>query len=50
MPYSPTRRFKGCPICKRYKIRGLGAADRTPLPVLRKLGKSRRLSRHDLGD
>jgi hypothetical protein len=49
-PQSPHRRWKGCPICKPYKQRGVGAAYRKPLPELRKLGKLRRVRRHDLGD
>lgn len=50
MPYSPTRRHKGCTVCRPYKVRGSGIAARTPLPALRKIGKLRRVSRHDLGD
>jgi ribosomal protein S12 len=48
--YSPTRRWKGCPLCKGYKVRGVGQSARTPIPALRKIGKFRRISGHDLGD
>ncbi|PBA13441.1 hypothetical protein CKJ69_17620 [Mycobacterium avium] len=36
-------------MCKPHKRRGAGRATKEPVAVLRQLGKSRRLSRHDLG-
>ncbi|MET8129021.1 hypothetical protein ABZV67_26705 [Streptomyces sp. NPDC005065] len=50
MAHSPHRRWKGCRICRPHQIRGVGRAAREPWPVLRQIGKSRRLTRRDLGD
>lgn len=46
----PTRRRKGCGVCKPNKFRDGGQAARRPLATLRKVGKARRVTRHDLGD
>jgi hypothetical protein len=47
----PSRTWKGCcMMCGAHTLRGQGRSRRDPYPVLRKLGKSRRLTRHDLGD
>lgn len=51
--HSPHKRWKGhCALCSHWngKSRNEGLAARTPWPVLRKLGKKRRVSRRDLGD
>lgn len=47
MTTSPHQNHKGCMMCKPNKRRGRGRAFRDPWPVLRKLGKKRRLGRHD---
>ena len=47
---STHKRWKGCAMCKGYKFRDLGQAQRKPWSELRRLGKSRRVTRHDLGD
>lgn len=45
---SPHTRWKGC--CLMCAVhRDAGTAARTPWSALRRLGKRRRLSRHDLG-
>ncbi len=44
-----SRTCKGCALCKPHKRRGQGIATRTPVGVLRKLGKKRRLNRHGTG-
>lgn len=49
MAHSSHRRWKGCAMCKPHKFRDLGQAERQPWAVVRKFGKKRRLSRHDLG-
>lgn len=36
-------------MCKPHKRRGAGRAVKEPVSVKRKLGKVRRISRHDLG-
>ncbi|MFC9786980.1 hypothetical protein [Rhodococcus sp. NPDC127528] len=46
----PSRTWRGCALCKPHKRRGQGRARREPVAVVRQLGKSRRLSRRDLGD
>jgi hypothetical protein len=46
---SPHKQWKGCRLCKPHKHRGNGQAVRKPANELRYLGKSRRVSRHDLG-
>ncbi|MBF9523055.1 MULTISPECIES: hypothetical protein [Mycobacteroides] len=45
----PSRSWRGCAMCKPHKRRGAGRAAKEPTAVLRKLGKKRRLTRHDLG-
>lgn len=50
MAHSPHRRRKGCGVCKPHKHKGHGRAAREPVPVLRKLGRLRRLPRHYVGD
>lgn len=37
-------------MCKPHKQAKNGQAARKPWPELRKIGKKRRVSRHDLGD
>lgn len=48
MPRTSNRRWKGCPMCKDHKHAGHGDTIRTPWAVLRKMGKKRRYSRHDV--
>jgi hypothetical protein len=48
MAHSPHRQYKGCQLCKPHRRDSRAARD--PWPVLRKLGKRRRLGRNDLGD
>jgi hypothetical protein len=48
MAHSPHRRWKGCQLCKPNKHRGAGQAARQPVATLRKVGKARRVTRHDL--
>lgn len=43
-------RQKGCHPCKPHKHRDAGQSHRKPFGELRRLGKLRRVSRHDLGD
>jgi hypothetical protein len=50
MAHSPHRRWKGCPVCKPVKFKDAGRAVREPWPVLKKIGKKRRVRRGDLGD
>ena len=50
MAHSPHRQHKGCQLCKSHKNRRHGRAVREPWPVLRKIGKKRRVRRGDLGD
>jgi len=50
MVRGPHRRYKGCPMCKSHKILGQGDAKRMPWPVLRSMGKRRRVSRKDVPD
>jgi hypothetical protein len=47
---SRVKRQKGCSICSPGKFRDAGQSARVPLSTLRKLGKTRRITRHDLGD
>ena len=42
-------RWKGCAMCKPYKFKDHGQAERKPWAELRYLGKRKRVSRHDLG-
>lgn len=46
----PSRTYKGCAMCKPQKHRGRGRSEREPFAVRRKIGKSKRLSRADVGD
>ena len=48
MAHSPHRRWKGCALCKPRKHKGCGDAARTPFRELRKIGKKRRYSRHQV--
>lgn len=50
MAHSPHRRRKGCGLCRPWKFKDHGRAEREPAHVLRKLGKKRRVRRGDLGD
>lgn len=50
MAHSPHRRWKGCRVCTPYKIRGAGRAYKESVSTMRRIGKLRRLRRHDLGD
>lgn len=45
MAHSSHTLQKGCGLCSPWKHRGNGRAAREPVSVLRKLGRSRRLSR-----
>lgn len=48
MAHSPHKRWKGCCImCNFYTLRGVGRAQKLRFSDLRKLGKKRRLGRHD---
>ncbi|HTU38915.1 MAG TPA: hypothetical protein VMF35_13030 [Acidimicrobiales bacterium] len=47
---SPHAQWKGCRLCKPHKHRAHGQAVRKPIPELGRLGKRRRVARHDLGD
>ncbi len=48
--HHPSRSWRGCAMCKPYKRRGAGRAVKELIPVLRVLGKKRRVGRGDLGD
>lgn len=53
MSQSKSRRWKGhCLLCATQtgSVRGQGKAARTPIAVLRKLGKRRRLTRRHVAD
>lgn len=50
MARTSTRRWKGCAMCKYYKFAGYGDATRMPWSAVRKMGKKRRLSRHDVSE
>lgn len=50
MARTSNRRWKGCALCKPHKHAGNGQAIRKNVPELRRIGKKRRVSRHDLGD
>ena len=45
----PSRRHKGCALCKPHQWRGLGRSHRDPVSVQRRLGLRRRYGRRDLG-
>jgi len=47
---SPHKQWKGCRMCKPHKDRAHGQAIRKPISELRKLGRVRRVGRHDLGE
>lgn len=42
------KRWKGCQLCKPYKFKDAGQAERKPWAELRAMGKRRRVSRHDI--
>jgi hypothetical protein len=42
--------WKGCRVCKPHKLRSHGQAWRKSWGELKKIGKYRRVTRHDLGD
>ncbi|MBO2461561.1 hypothetical protein [Actinomadura violacea] len=48
--HSPHRRWKGCPICKDHKDDRHGDAVRMPWPVLKKMGRRRRVARRYVPD
>jgi hypothetical protein len=48
MPRTSNRRWKGCALCKPWKLAGHGDAARAPWAVQRKVGKKRRWNRHDV--
>ena len=50
MARTSSRRWKGCQLCKPHKHAGHGDAERKPVAELRRIGKRRRVRRHDLGD
>lgn len=55
MAHSPHRSYRGCAMCKPWKRRGVGQASRygegrMPPREMRKLGKTRRLSRGYVGE
>lgn len=50
MARTSTRQWKGCQLCKPHKHAALSRAEREPFAVLRRIGKRRRVQRHDLGD
>ena len=50
MARTSNRRWKGCQFCKPHKHAACGQAHRKAWPDLRRIGKKRRVSRHDLGD
>lgn len=50
MARTSNRRWKGCQSCKSHKHAGNGDAVRKTTQELRRLGRCRRASRHDLGD
>ena len=50
MARTSNRRWKRCRLCKPRKHAGNGQAVRKPLAERRQIGKTRRVSRHDLGD
>lgn len=50
MARTSTRRWKGCQLCKPHKHAGYGDAARKSWQELRRIGRRRRVTRHDLGD
>lgn len=50
MAQSPHKPYKGCQLCRPNKNQRQGRATREPWPVLREIGKKRRVRRGDLGD
>jgi hypothetical protein len=46
----PKNRRSGCLLCKCYKINGAPPESHMSISELRRLGRSRRLVRGDLGD
>lgn len=49
MSHKKSKRQKGCGMCKFYKFKDHGQSIRKPWAELRKLGKSKRVSRHEIG-
>jgi hypothetical protein len=47
---SKSKRQKGCGLCRPNKFHDGGQSARQPPATLRKVGKERCVSRHDLGD
>jgi len=51
MAHSPHRTWKGCPLCKPHKRHGAPQAHKLRISELRRVaGRTRRLTRHDVGD
>lgn len=50
MAHSPHKTWKGCAMCKPHKRRGTGRSVREPWPVLRALGKRRRVRRGEVSE
>ena len=48
MARTSTRGWKGCHMCKYYKDRAYGDPIRLPVNVLRKLGRTKRVTRHTI--
>lgn len=48
MAHSPHRRRKGCGLCRPWKYKDNGRAEREPWAVLRAIGKRRRVRRGDV--
>ena len=52
MAHSPHRSWRGCPMCKPFKRRGVGRASswsgKDPARVNRRLGRNRRGKRRDI--
>lgn len=50
MARTSTRQWKGCRVCKPHKDASNGSSRRKTLAEIRWLGRTRRITRHDLGD
>lgn len=46
--HHPSRSWRGCPLCKPHKRRGLGRAIKDPVSTRRRLGYVRRYSRRTI--
>lgn len=46
----PKNRRAGCLLCKPHKMNGGPPSDVLRISELRRLGKAKRVTRHDLGD